>query len=65
MKSFNLKEIIEDSFLECDSCRNYHIDADGTNDGYHTACKNYLLSRQYKQLIMNEKIKDCKGYEKI
>ena len=27
------------------------------------SCKNYHL-RQYKQAVMNEEIKNCKGYEK-
>ena len=57
----------------CDSCRNYHIGGDGTNDGYYTACKEryYTLAtvgsitRQYKQEVMDGKRKHCKGYEKI
>ena len=51
--------------MKCDSCRNYQIDGDGTNDEYYTACKNIMLTRQYKQAVMDEKIKNCKGYEKI
>lgn len=57
----------------CDKCSNYQPCLSRQNEGYFTACKNYLekvrivnrLTNEEIQLIMNGKKKTCKGFEKL
>lgn len=48
--------------MKCDKCSNYQP----CNDVYHySACKNIMLIRAYKQAVMDGKLKNCKGFEKL
>ena len=59
--------------MKCNTCQNYQIDADGTNEEYYTACKEYNhtlmivngMTKDYKQEVMDGKRKNCKGYERL
>ncbi|MFA7627646.1 MAG: hypothetical protein WCZ17_11440 [Candidatus Kapaibacterium sp.] len=51
--------------MKCDKCSNYQPCMSG-NDVYHySACKNMMLIRAYKQAVMDGKLKNCKGFEKL
>lgn len=57
--------------MKCNTCQNYHISGDGTNEGYYTSCVERFhtlqivqpMTKEYKQEVMDGKRKYCKGYE--
>ena len=59
--------------MKCDTCSNYYITPDGTNEGHYTACQEMFfrgleinnMDKKYIQSVMDGKLKYCKGYIKL